>query len=228
MDQGRTLGIRRGTGQWPGACRILVMIKLHNNASAFLCQENDSSMSSTSSRIIVFNLTSNWGVTIPAKAVVWNQGNCISGHMWQYLHTTGTTGEGNAAHTWCAEARGVDELLTMHGAVLHGNLLWPNMSILSRLRNLLLEWAAFNASHLYRSSWQKTNKMKKDMTLWKSKTVETIKRAVIARGLGVIARGGGELNRQWKFSTWYYNDEYMLLYIYLNPQTVQHQEWILR
>ena len=33
---------------------------------------------------------------------------------------------------------------------------------------------------------------------------------------------------KWKHFAWYYNDGYLSLYIWPNPQNVQNQEWILK
>ena len=66
----------------------------------------------------------------------------------------------------------------------------------------------------------------------KGKTRETVKRPMAARGGGVgccrdkQAKHRGRLG-QWKYFVWYYNDDYMSLYIWQNPQNVQHQEWTL-
>ena len=63
----------------------------------------------------------------------------------------------------------------------------------------------------------------------KGKTMETVKRSVVARSWWGWGGRGEEVEHrgssgQWKYSLWYHHDEYMLLNICPNPHNVQHQE----
>lgn len=148
-----------------------------------------------SGKIIVFNLNSNQRITIFAKAMFLNRGTGV--HLAMF------------GHSWC-NREGLLFTSSMQqpgmqlyfsqctGTVLHPNPFWPRMTIISTLRILLLEWISFNASYLHRRSWQKINKIKSDMTVWKSKTMKTIKGSGVVRGLG----DRGDLNRQRTVGNW--------------------------
>lgn len=61
----------------------------------------------------------------------------------------------------------------------------------------------------------------------KDKTLEAVKRQVVVRGKGRDEQAEHRgLLRQQNYSGWYYyyNGGYMSVYIYLNPQIMQHQE----
>ena len=63
----------------------------------------------------------------------------------------------------------------------------------------------------------------------KGKTNEIVKGSLVARDWGEGGRNeqaAGFLG-QWKYSVRYYNDGYMSLYIWPNPQNVHHQAWTL-